>query len=119
MRGFEPGQAPASLVLPRSVPTRNQSDVGEPESHVRCGKIKVGPWPDKTGWSKGFSQTVGACFMKVHRMPKWQQVAQLFLDFHTAVVRDGIDPQAAHEAFLAIDEYRRHISPDIKGGEVD
>jgi hypothetical protein len=41
----------------------------------------------------------------------------LFIDFHTLTVRDGIDPKAAHEAFLAIDEYRQRISHDILGAE--
>ena len=41
----------------------------------------------------------------------------LLADFHTLVVRDGIDPQAAHREFLKIDEYRRVISPDIEGAE--
>ena len=30
----------------------------------------------------------------------------LFILFNTLVVRDGIDPLAAHSAFLEIDEYR-------------
>jgi hypothetical protein len=41
-----------------------------------------------------------------------QSALRLFIEFHTLVVRDGIDPQAAHEAFLAVDEYRDLISPD-------
>jgi hypothetical protein len=32
-------------------------------------------------------------------------------------VRDGIPVEMAHRAFLAIDEYREHISPDILGAE--
>lgn len=42
-------------------------------------------------------------------------VAMVFIHFHTMVVRDGVDPQVAHEAMLAIDEYRERISPDISG----
>src|SRR3954447_6393890 len=42
-------------------------------------------------------------------------VAMIFIHFHTLVVRDGIDVQAAHKAFLAIDEYHERISPDIEG----
>jgi hypothetical protein len=34
-------------------------------------------------------------------------------------VRDGIDPQAAHRAFLAIDEYRFRIAPDTEGAEFE
>jgi hypothetical protein len=31
------------------------------------------------------------------------------------VVRDGIDPQELHRAFLETDEYRDHIAPDMEG----
>jgi hypothetical protein len=31
------------------------------------------------------------------------------------VARDGIAPEVAHKAFLAIDEYAERISPDIPG----
>jgi hypothetical protein len=42
-------------------------------------------------------------------------LAMVFIEFHAMVVRDGIDPQEAHRAFLAIDEYRTHIAPDMDG----
>jgi hypothetical protein len=41
-----------------------------------------------------------------------KQLLAIFILFNTLVVRDGIDPLRAHAAFLAIDEYRRTISPD-------
>ena len=31
------------------------------------------------------------------------------------VLHDGIDPKVAHKAFLAIDEFRMNIAPDIEG----
>lgn len=40
---------------------------------------------------------------------------RLFLEFHTLVVRDGIDPQALHKEFLKIDEYCWHLAPDVEG----
>jgi hypothetical protein len=43
----------------------------------------------------------------------------MFIAFHTMVVRDGIDPQAAHDEFLKISEYRRRIAPDIEGADRD
>jgi len=46
---------------------------------------------------------------------KWQQVAMVFVHFHTIVTRDGIDPRIAHKAFLEIEEYRERMSPDIRG----
>lgn len=36
----------------------------------------------------------------------------LFIEFHTIVVRDKVPIQAAHKAFLAIDEYR-DVSPPL------
>src|SRR4051812_10564825 len=39
----------------------------------------------------------------------------VFINFHTLVVRDGITPGAAHQAFLVIDEYRTLVSHDIPG----
>ena len=42
-------------------------------------------------------------------------LAMLFIEFNAMIVRDGIDPQEAHHAFLAIDEYREAIAPDIEG----
>jgi hypothetical protein len=46
---------------------------------------------------------------------KGDPLLSLFILFDTVTVRDGIPVQAAHKAFLAIDEYAKCISPDIKG----
>lgn len=79
------------------------------------GRVEVGPWPDRTGWSRRYSAHVGACFSELHDMPEWERIAMLFIEFNTLVVRDGIDPKEAHRAFLMIDEYRERISPDVPG----
>ena len=85
----------------------------EPES------VEVGPWPDHTGWTACRPEqslfTTGCCELERREWPDDRKVLMMFLDFHTLVVRDGIDPQAAHREFLKIDEYRRRISPDIDG----
>ncbi len=86
---------------------------GEPEA------VEIGPWPDRTGWScrpgRRLLFTTGCCELPRHEWPDDRKVMMMFIDFHTLIVRDGIDPQAAHREFLKIDEYRRHISPDIDG----
>ena len=66
-------------------------------------EIDVGPWPDTTGWSDRYSLTGGACYTNIR---------QIFIDFHMIVLRDGVDVQAAHRAFLKIDEFRRSIAPE-------
>ena len=63
--------------------------------------------------------SAGAACLDRKTMPHWQQVAMMFADFHTIVVRDGVDVQEAHKAFLEIDEYREVISPDIPGADQD
>ena len=82
---------------------------GEPEA------VEVGPWPDLTGWSCRLDFTTGCCELARHEWPEDRKVMKMFIDFHTLIVCDGINPQAAHLEFLKIDEYRRRISPDIDG----
>ena len=46
-----------------------------------------------------------------------QKLMLLFILFNTLVMRDKVDVQAAHRAFLEIDEYRQYRSPDQQGAE--
>jgi hypothetical protein len=82
-------------------------------------RIKVGPWPDYRGWSDDYHLTTGACYMIRHKMLVGKQQAMLFIDFNTIVVRDKVPVEAAHRAFLEIDEYRLLISRDMPGAEGD
>jgi hypothetical protein len=63
-------------------------------------------------------QCISAC-LKPLRAPPAPQRVHMFVLFNTLVIRDGIDPNRAHEAFLAIDEYRQTISPEIPGQRND
>lgn len=91
------------------------------EGHARgpSGSVLVGPWPDRTRWSDRYLFTTGCCEIPRHQFTIDQKIAQLFIDFHTLVVRDGVDPQVAHREFLKIEEYRRRISSDISGAARD
>ena len=83
-----------------------------------AGRIELGPHPPRNDdWGKNTAYSGGCCFLDRKRYPRWQQVAMMLTDFHQIVVRDGLDPQRVHAAFLAIDEYRAVISPDIDGAE--
>ena len=79
--------------------------------------IKVVHWPDRERISDNYEFTTGAC------CKEWYEADQITLSFfimaafHTCVVRDRIDVDVAHKAFLKIDEYRQRISPDIPGAE--
>jgi hypothetical protein len=90
------------------------------------GAVKVGPWPipkadayTERDWthSSVFLMNTGCCELARQKFSLEAKVMMMFIDFHTLVVRDGIDPAAAHREFLKIDEYRRRISPDIPGAD--
>ena len=49
---------------------------------------------------------LGACDLSFAEASDSERIIQMFVAFHAMVVRDGIDPQVAHTAFLEIDEYR-------------
>jgi hypothetical protein len=74
----------------------------------------------KSGWQR----TSGDRWMPVislgefgqfKHQDKWTKLLGMFILFNTIVVRDHVDPEAVHDSFLEIDEYRAAISPDQKG----
>ena len=83
----------------------------------KAGAVKVGRWPDEKGWSDKFDSTAGCDWTATSKMDLLGKVMMMFIDFHTLVVRDGIDPQVLHKEFLKIDEYRYRIPFDMEGAE--
>jgi hypothetical protein len=82
-------------------------------------QIEVGPHPDKTGWNRKYRFSCGACYLKIRDTKnKFLRDLMLFIDFNTIVVRDKVPVEVAHKAFLAIDEYRKRISPDMEGADL-
>ena len=79
------------------------------------GAVKVGKWPDKTGWSDDYDSTAGCCWVETASYDLQGKVMMMFIDFHTLVVRDRIDPKKLHKEFLKIDEYRYRIPFDMEG----
>ncbi|TXM84107.1 hypothetical protein FV219_26940, partial [Methylobacterium sp. WL122] len=83
------------------------------------GQVAVLPAPDAEGAAKRFMMRGGAGSSALQALTGEARIARLFIDFQTLVVRDGLDPQAVHRAFLAIDEYRFRIAPDTEGAEFE
>lgn len=83
--------------------------------------IRIGPLlrynvVDWTNHPIDYTMTGGAAYSELRACKnKALRDMMLFIEFHTIVVRDKIPVQVAHKAFLAIDEYRDRISPDIEG----
>lgn len=69
-------------------------------------RVKVGPWPDETGWSEAYGRTDRACFAACRESTADQRLVAIFILFSAIIVREGLDPEIVHQAFLAIDEYR-------------
>lgn len=77
------------------------------------GKIEVGPHPDKDGWSDKYTYTAGACYLASKNWSDRSKQLQIFIDFMHIVVRDKVNPQDVHRAFLLIDEYREALAEDV------
>jgi hypothetical protein len=78
------------------------------------GQVRAGVHPAK-GWAADYLFTDGACLLGWREMPEWERIAMLFIMFNVMTVRDGNNPQVAHDALLEIEEYRERIAPDIRG----
>lgn len=39
--------------------------------------IEVGPWPDKTGWSRKYDLTTGCCYTAYRELPEEEQAQRL------------------------------------------
>ncbi len=83
-----------------------------------AGQVVVLPLSEGDA-AKRFAMRAGASSSALAKLTEEERIARLFIDFQTLVVRDGIDVQAAHRAFLAIDEYRFRIAPDTEGAEFE
>ena len=63
-----------------------------------------------------FASCLGACDLSFVEASNSERIIQMFVAFHAMVVRDGLDPQVVHTAFLEIDEYRA-IVDGVGGAE--
>ena len=79
-----------------------------------AGKIRIDP-VSGSDWEAAVWDDGGGDRFDWKSAP-WRETRLLVL-FHQIVVRDHIDPQIAHEAFLSIDEYRWGIARDVPGAE--
>jgi len=83
----------------------------------RRGEIRVGLHPHETDSLAGYDKSTGACHWDRKSMTPLMQVAFMLVDFYEIITHDGLNPRKVHKAFLAIDEFRWVISPDMEGAE--
>lgn len=82
-----------------------------------AGKIQVCPrfLRGDTDWAQPYLYLAGAKFPWVRKLRGQDAVTNIFLEFNTIVVRDGLAPEVVHKAFLSIDEYAEGLSPQTPG----
>lgn len=78
-------------------------------------QVEVGPWPDRRRWSDRYDFTDGACCAEFHDLSDDLIRRFLLAIFHTMVVRDAVDPQAAHRALSEIHEFASSINREASG----
>jgi hypothetical protein len=78
--------------------------------------VEAGPHPDLAGWSNRYDCSDGACWLI--DWPKHsddERLLRLFVMFAILVIRDRVPAETVHRAFLAVDEYREALPPDVPG----
>lgn len=92
-------------------------EVNEPTA----GQVKVGNLlvDESKDWTKPYTHTGGAAYSSRRELRGAESIMCVFIDFHSLVVGDGLDPNIVHDAFLVIDEFAERISPDIQGARGD
>lgn len=89
------------------------------ERHPTAGQVKVGrllTGADHRDWTHPFSMTGGAANVHWRELAGCEAAAAVFVEFTTLVVRDGLNPNDVHMAFLAIEEYASRVSPELASG---
>ncbi len=77
-------------------------------------EVRVVQWPDYTRAGWGYRYSFLACDRGFHDVSPATRTLLLFINVFQAIVRDGGDPIALHNALLEVDEYRRHIALDMQ-----
>lgn len=76
-------------------------------------QVEVGPWPDKTGWSKKYRMSVLACELVVQELSFEARKRVVFTEAVHLIVKDGCDPAAVHKALMNLKEYQAGLSEDF------
>ncbi|MFN7610527.1 MAG: hypothetical protein ACK5QX_06250 [bacterium] len=95
------------------------------EGYSTKGQVRVGPLIGEgmADWTRGATHKDDLCFSggaawtEMRDAPTHVALVRMLVEFQAMVFRDGIDPLAAHQAFLGIDEYRWILAADVPGAE--
>ncbi|QYO75611.1 hypothetical protein [Devosia salina] len=68
-------------------------------------------------WTRPYRKTGGAAYTEVRKPAGIEARHYIMSEFLGIVIRDRVDLDAAHKAFLVIDEYRQAIPHDVDGAD--
>lgn len=83
---------------------------------VRVGRLLEDGDPDWTESPIRYDMTAGAAYTGVRKLTGIEARHYVMSEFIGLVVRDRVDLDAAHQAFLAIDDYRQAVPDDLATG---
>ena len=95
------------------LPGRRAARTMYPAEFVTPGELRTG-----LGGPQGSCTQVARATPSLLREAKAERLATVCKAFVVMVVRDGIKPDDAHEALLAVEEYREEIAPYLEGAEL-
>ena len=78
-------------------------------------EVALIPWPDYARASDRYRSSTLACWDYVRQSDFRQRKLIVFMEAMHLIVRDGVPPQAVHEALLGLEEYRDGCSDDMPG----
>jgi hypothetical protein len=79
------------------------------------GMIALVPWPDKAGLSDSYLMSGLAAYRHVHQGTFERRKLHCLILAVQLIIRDGMDPQQVHEAFLDLREYVDALADDVPG----
>jgi len=79
----------------------------------RGGEVEVGPWPDKTEWSKKYKMSALACYPHVKQMEFEQRKTLIFIEAIYLIVRDRCNPDSVHAALANLEEYQDGLADEL------
>lgn len=70
-------------------------------------------------WTRPYRKSGGAAYVDVRKLKGVEARHYVMSEFLGIVIRDRVDLDAAHRAFLKIDEYRQALPQDVEGADPD
>lgn len=81
----------------------------------RSDEVALVDWPDCSGRSDAYRKTALACYAHIRARSFEARKMAVFITAMQAIVRDGVEPLAMHNALLGLDEYRDGCADDMPG----